>query len=238
MPESRFRADIIAVDRRPLFRLGLLAALREANADWHCTGVSFDDLRDALASTERKIVLLDLHIPALGSIEGLAGLCAHYPRHRFIAIAETDDPDAILAVLRAGARGYILRDADPIQFVRAIDIVMTEGVVAPASLTTAAFVHPIAAAVMHDPVAAPANDTAEQPVDADGFPEPALLHLTERQREVLRLLGEGCATKTIARRMDLAVGTVKVHLAAIYRTLGATSRLEAVAKAHRRHVGE
>jgi DNA-binding NarL/FixJ family response regulator len=62
---------------------------------------------------------------------------------------------------------------------------------------------------------------------------PALLHLTERQRHVFELLAEGCATKTIARRLDLAVGTVKVHLAAIYRTLGASSRLEALAKAHR-----
>jgi DNA-binding NarL/FixJ family response regulator len=62
---------------------------------------------------------------------------------------------------------------------------------------------------------------------------PVLSHLTERQRNVFELLAEGCATKTIARRLDLAVGTVKVHLAAIYRTLGASSRLEALAKAHR-----
>jgi DNA-binding NarL/FixJ family response regulator len=62
---------------------------------------------------------------------------------------------------------------------------------------------------------------------------PVLSHLTERQRHVFELLAEGCATKIIARRLDLAVGTVKVHLAAIYRTLGASSRLEALAKAHR-----
>jgi DNA-binding NarL/FixJ family response regulator len=55
--------------------------------------------------------------------------------------------------------------------------------------------------------------------------------LTSRQAEVYRLLAEGCSTKTIARRLGLAVGTVKVHLAGIYRALGATSRLEAVVKA-------
>ena len=60
---------------------------------------------------------------------------------------------------------------------------------------------------------------------------PLLAHLTERQIEVFRLLSEGCATKTIARRLGLAVGTVKVHLAAIYRVLGAHSRIEALAKA-------
>jgi DNA-binding NarL/FixJ family response regulator len=60
---------------------------------------------------------------------------------------------------------------------------------------------------------------------------PLLAHLTERQIEVFQLLSEGCATKTIARRLGLAVGTVKVHLAAIYRVLGAHSRIEALAKA-------
>ena len=57
--------------------------------------------------------------------------------------------------------------------------------------------------------------------------------MTDRQRDVFILLAEGCPTKTIARRLNLAVGTVKVHLAAIYRQLDASGRMEAVAKAHR-----
>ena len=60
---------------------------------------------------------------------------------------------------------------------------------------------------------------------------PLLANLTERQIEVFRLLSEGCATKTIARRLGLAIGTVKVHLAAIYRALDAHNRIEALAKA-------
>ena len=61
---------------------------------------------------------------------------------------------------------------------------------------------------------------------------PAIANLTGRQHDVFRLLAEGCATKTIARRLDLAVGTVKVHLAAIYRQLGVRGRLEALARVH------
>jgi DNA-binding NarL/FixJ family response regulator len=57
-----------------------------------------------------------------------------------------------------------------------------------------------------------------------------MVQLTGRQIEVFSLLSEGCATKTIARRLNLAVGTVKVHLAAIYRVLGAHNRVEAIAK--------
>jgi DNA-binding NarL/FixJ family response regulator len=67
-------------------------------------------------------------------------------------------------------------------------------------------------------------------VAAEKDTSPLLSHLTDRQAEVFRLLSEGCATKTIARRMGLAVGTVKVHLAAIYRVLGAHNRVEALAK--------
>ena len=62
------------------------------------------------------------------------------------------------------------------------------------------------------------------------------LHLTERQIEVFHLLSQGCATKTIARRLGLAVGTVKVHLAGIYRVLGAHNRVEAIARAGGVHV--
>jgi DNA-binding NarL/FixJ family response regulator len=77
-------------------------------------------------------------------------------------------------------------------------------------------------------------------LDRGPLPRPDLPHpslpplpsgLTARQTEVYQLLAEGCSTKTIARRLDLAVGTVKVHLAGIYRALGATGRLEAVVKA-------
>jgi DNA-binding NarL/FixJ family response regulator len=60
---------------------------------------------------------------------------------------------------------------------------------------------------------------------------PLIAGLTERQIEVFRLLSEGCATKTIARRLGLAIGTVKVHLASIYRALDAHNRVEALAKA-------
>jgi DNA-binding NarL/FixJ family response regulator len=92
---------------------------------------------------------------------------------------------------------------------RALETVLSGGVFAPAALAGVA-----------PPVHVPPAETS-----------PLLAHLTERQIEVFQLLSEGCATKTIARRLGLAVGTVKVHLAAIYRVLGAHSRIEALAKA-------
>jgi DNA-binding NarL/FixJ family response regulator len=130
-------------------------------------------------------------------------------------LSDQDDRAAILTCLEAGAQGYILKSTNPDQFVRALETILTGGLFAPASLS---------GVPIHPPMPTYRQDLQYSPV---------LAHLTERQRHVFELLAEGCATKTIARRLDLAVGTVKVHLAAIYRTLGASSRLEALAKAHR-----
>ena len=132
-----------------------------------------------------------------------------------VRVSEHSNGGDIHRALEAGAQGYILKSTNPDQFIRALETILTGGLYAPASLSFS----PI-----HPPVPAQRMEPAASPV---------LTHLTERQRDVFGLLAEGCATKTIARRLDLAVGTVKVHLAAIYRTLGASSRLEALAKAHR-----
>jgi DNA-binding NarL/FixJ family response regulator len=136
-----------------------------------------------------------------------------FPGRSFVVLADEDDRTTILECLTAGAQGYILKSATTTQFLRAIDTILCGGVFAPASLT-------------NPPFHAPAP-----PVQADVGGSEMLMHLTDRQRAVFALLAEGCATKEIARRLNLAIGTVKVHLAAIYRTLGARSRLEAVAKA-------
>ena len=126
-------------------------------------------------------------------------------------LADTDDRTAILESLGAGVNGYVLKSTTLSQLLRALETVLSGGVFAPAALAGAP--------------PPPPGHTPQSEIS------PLLAHLTERQIEVFQLLSEGCATKTIARRLGLAVGTVKVHLAAIYRVLGAHSRIEALAKA-------
>jgi DNA-binding NarL/FixJ family response regulator len=144
-----------------------------------------------------------------GSIDALRRLRNDFPQQRIVVLADTDDRASILECLGAGANGYVLKSTTMSQLLRALETVLSGGVFAPAALAGAP-----------PPVAVVETETS-----------PLLAHLTERQIEVFRLLSEGCATKTIARRLGLAVGTVKVHLAAIYRVLGAHSRIEALAKA-------
>jgi DNA-binding NarL/FixJ family response regulator len=209
------KTSALIVESHTLMRRALVALLREARPDWHCEDVEgLDELKTRLPESSPTMVLID---PRLCGLSGLRQLCVTFPRTTFVVLSDQDDRATILACLEAGAQGYILKSSSQDQFIRALETILLGGMYAPASLS----VTPI-----HPPVPAYRPELK---------PNPALSHLTERQRHVFELLAEGCATKTIARRLDLAVGTVKVHLAAIYRTLGASSRLEALAKAHRAH---
>lgn len=207
-------AAVVVLDRHPLFRLGAASLLRDAHPGWDCVeGEQLDDVHHVLMENDPAVVLVDPLLPEIVDMGGLQELIAEFPQHLFIATSDNDDRTTILGCLTAGARGYILRSTNTTQFLRAIETVISGGVFAPASLT--------GMAMQRSQIMVPTTGGAP------------LANLTDRQRDVFNLLAEGCATKTIARRLDLAVGTVKVHLAAIYRALGANSRLEAVAKAHR-----
>ncbi len=209
------KTSALIAESHTLMRRALVALLREARPEWTCEDVEdVAELRQRIGEFPPTLVLIDLRFCGL---DGLRGLRVAFPHTTFVVLSDQDDRTAILACLEAGAQGYILKSSSPDQFVRALETILAGGVFAPASLSGM-------------PIHSPVSAWQAQPTMS-----PLLCHLTERQRHVFELLAEGCATKTIARRLDLAVGTVKVHLAAIYRTLGASSRLEALAKAHRAH---
>ena len=213
MEHHHHPTTVVVLDRHALFRRGVVALLRDAHPDWRCSEAdSLDMLDPVLAEQANVLMLVDLHHPDLLARGGLERLITTHPHHKFAGLSDEDDRGTVLTCLTAGARGYILRSTNTTQFVRALETVLDGAVYAPVALTA-----------------------APRPV-AEVSAAATLATLTDRQRDVFNLLAEGCATKTIARRLDLAVGTVKVHLAAIYRALGATSRLEAVAKAHRLYV--
>jgi len=216
MEQEFTRIGALVADRQSLFRHGLAGLVREAWPEWVCDQAdSFTTVLDALAGGGIGLLLLDLDLPGMSGPEGIAQLRAVEPACHVMVLAGTDDRATILHCLSAGAHGFVLKSATPMQFLRAVETVLSGGVFAPGSL---------AGQPLREIAPAPLQTPAE---DLD----PVIAQFTDRQRDVFMLLTEGCATKTIARRLDLAVGTVKVHLAAIYRALGAHSRLEALAKA-------
>jgi DNA-binding NarL/FixJ family response regulator len=201
-------AEITALiaDRGTLFRHGLRGLLKEHRPGWSCAEAGTpEELLAYLLAEQVDLVLFDLQL----GVTLLRRLRHDFPHQRIVVLADSDERGQILECLGAGANGYILKSTTLPQLLRAMETVLSGSVFAPAALAGGP------SAVME-----PRETNAS----------PLLSHLTDRQAEVFRLLSEGCATKTIARRMGLAVGTVKVHLAAIYRVLGAHNRVEALAK--------
>ena len=207
MIEEFAEVTALIADRATLFRHGLRGLLKEHRPDWSCAEAGTPE--EMLAHLRAEPVDLLLFDMQLGGVAALLRLRQEFPHQKMVVLADTDDRTAILESLGAGVNGYVLKSTTMSQLLRALETDLSGGVFAPAALAGVA-----------PPVHVPPAETS-----------PLLAHLTERQIEVFQLLSEGCATKTIARRLGLAVGTVKVHLAAIYRVLGAHSRIEALAKA-------
>ncbi|HQT78830.1 MAG TPA: response regulator transcription factor [Rhodopila sp.] len=206
------RVDVLIAVQPILVRHGLVGMLTHCQPEWHLTEAdSLEAVLNSVSSTLPNLLLLDARLPSLDGINGMRRLRALAPEVKILVLADTDERMVILRWINAGARGYLTQSSDPGQILCAFSTVLAGGVFAPASLT-----RPI----------------SDRPTGLESrHPDDALAMLTERQREVFDLMAMGCATKTIARQLDLAVGTVKVHLAAIYRAFGAHSRTEAMARA-------
>jgi DNA-binding NarL/FixJ family response regulator len=214
----------LIVGRPTLFRHGLTVILRDHHQSW--TVIEHDSVAAALtARPVRKpdIVLLDERLPdpygapgggVQGGIHGLRQMRGLFPAAKFLILSDDDDRDQVLDFIDAGASGYVTTAANPSQVLAAFNTVLCGGVFIPAS--PPASVQPASHPTPHPAQRSP-----------HGF---AIAGLTERQRDVFDLMARGYPTKLIARELGLAVGTVKVHLAAIYRLLGAHSRTEAVAR--------
>ena len=200
--------QVVIADDHALIRQGLVALLRLAEPGWSLReAATLAELRARLAKAPCGLAVLDLRMPGM---EGRASLCrlrAEFPRLRLVVLSGIDDRAAILDCLAAGAHGYVLKTAPTACLLHALRQVAGGEVYVPPELAWCAT----------PPASAPAL-----------FPDLPRPNFTSRQQDVLALLAEGRSTKDIARALNLGVGTVKVHLSAIYRALGVRNRMEAV----------
>jgi DNA-binding NarL/FixJ family response regulator len=207
---------VVIADDHPVVRDGLSALLHSIPGievlDTAATG------REALraAVTHRPDVLvLDIQMPDLDGVTAAREIARAAPRVAILMLTMFDDDDSVAAALRAGARGYVLKGALQQEIVRAIRSV---------AAGEAIFGAGIAGKVL-------AQLTGPQRT-AGPFPE-----LTDRERDVLRLMAEGLPTATIATRLGLAPKTVNNHTSAIFAKLQVTSRAEAVVRARKAGLG-
>jgi len=205
--------NVLVADDHALIRQGLLRLLADAHPDWQFDEAgTLDEALAVLSAKHIDLLVLDLNMPGMDGETSLHALREGYPETRIAILTGNEDRSVILECLNAGVHGYILKSDAVTQLVFAIESVLAGHVYVPPSLTR----------LVHTPDHVP-HPPALPPQRVAGF--------TPRQREVLVLLAEGRSTKDIARRLDLGVGTVKVHLAGVYRVLGAQNRMEAVVKA-------
>lgn len=159
------------------------------------------------------VAALDIQMPGATGIEVTRQIKARYPHVRVLILTAYDDDPYIFALLRAGADGYILKNADSDELVRAVKDTAAGGKVLDPD---------IAAKVV-------AQMTSGKPAAARGQVEP----LTERELEILRLAGQGLTNRAIGLQLGISDRTVQGHLANIYGKLQVGSRTEAVTKALR-----
>ncbi len=201
---------IAIVDDHPIVRDGLVAAL-DGEREFRIVG-SLDSASDLLAKSKTlqpDIVLLDFEMPGLAGVEAVRALARDLPQTRIIVFTAYADDDKVIGAMQAGARGYVLKGAPATDVARAIRDVYAGG----------SYLPPAIAAVL-----------------ARQAREPRRTALTEREREVLRLVADGLSNKQVARRLGISERTVKYHINSVMTKLGADNRAQAVAVAVRRRL--
>jgi DNA-binding NarL/FixJ family response regulator len=195
---------LFLVDDHELFLAGVRSELGE---HFEIVGSSgdVDEAVNAIRSSSPDVVLIDVHMPGGGGIAVVRSLAETHPEVRFLALSVSDEPEDVIAMIRAGARGYVTKSIAPADLVAAIRQVDDGDAVFSPRL--AGFVLDAFAGSV------PASD-------------PDLDQLTPREREVLRLIARGFAYKQVARRLEISVKTVESHVSAVLRKLQLSSRHE------------
>jgi DNA-binding NarL/FixJ family response regulator len=210
------RAIAVVADDHELFCAGLSAMLkRDLGFDEVFEAGSLDEAVEHLSRNEVAFASFDLMMPGVTGMASLQGVREVFPSVRVAVVTASTQRENMLLALQAGMHGYVPKTFGIPEIARAIRQVMDGHVFVPPCLAEL----PLGAS---DLTAPHSEKTLVQAFKAE---------LTLRQREVLRLMAEGKSNKEIARALGLAESTVKVHVNALFRTLGVHNRLSAIGAA-------
>ncbi len=199
---------VFLVDDHAMFRSGVTSELAG-----HVQVVGeADDVQPAITAITESVpdvVLLDVHLPGGGGQAVVAAVKASLPEVRFLALSASDAPEDVIAVIRAGARGYVTKTISGPDLVDAVQRV---------AAGDAVFSPRLAGFVLDAFAAAPIGS-----LDRPSF-DPELDQLTTREREVLRLIARGYTYKEIAKELFISVKTVESHVSSVLRKLQLSTR--------------
>jgi DNA-binding NarL/FixJ family response regulator len=208
---------VLIVDDHQLFRAGVRSEL-EGLVDIAGDAATVEDAVREIAALAPDVVLLDVHMPDGGGVEVIRRAAAQGDPPRFLALSVSDAAEDVIAVIRAGARGYVTKSISGAELADAVRRVHDGDAVFSPKL--AGFVLDAFAGA---PPAAPARAAAG---DGDAGSDPDLDQLTPREREVLRHLARGYLYKEIALRLGISAKTVEAHVSAVLRKLQLSNRHE------------
>ncbi|MCG8490467.1 MAG: response regulator transcription factor [Sneathiellales bacterium] len=207
---------ILIADDHPLYRMALSGLLAQLDAETTIIDCNdFKELQEEMESetTLPDLIVLDIRMPGSSFEEALGKLKKEHPSIPVVVVSASEEVSDMTLALSLGADGYIPKSSTREVLISAIRLVLSGGKYIPSqafSITSSA-----SSAIS----APPANQ--EQSVQAT-------LQLTRRQKNVLELMAQGQSNKEIANALELAESTVKVHITAIFRTLGVSNRTQAV----------
>lgn len=199
--------DVLVVDDHPMMRRGIMELLdleEEINPVGEAA-TGKEALEKAL-TLEPDLILLDLNMPGMNGIETIKAMRSAGIDSRILIFTVSDDHRNVVDALKEGADGYLLKDMEPEELVANIIKAIDGKTAISAELTEA-----LATAIR-------SRETSEK-VNTSS--------LTDREKQVLKLVANGLSNKMIARKLDIAEGTVKVHVKRVLNKLGMRSRVEA-----------
>ncbi len=221
---------VLLIDDHPLILSALQSVIEGLGTDTTVIGVgSARAARETLkADSEFDFVLLDLHLGDADGFDVLVEFRAAYPALPVVVVSASDRSSDVIRAIDAGAMGFVPKRASNETLYEALNTVMSGAIYIPPMVMG---LEPLAARVEGDTVPSVLRVVRETAQDS-GFQTAAVplaeLGLTPRQTDVLGLLLKGLPNKLIARELNLSVETVKDHVAAVLRTLGVSSRTQAV----------
>jgi len=196
---------VFLVDDHQLFLSGVRSEL-EKDFDVVGSASDVDQAVDDIRLERPDVVLVDVHMPGGGGLAVVRNIGESNPDVRFLALSVSDSPEDVIAMIRAGARGYVTKSIAPDELAAAVRRIAADDAVFSPRL--AGFVLDAFADVV--------------PVEED----PELDRLTPREREVLRQIARGYSYKQVARRLSISIKTVETHVSSVLRKLQLSNRYE------------
>ena len=210
---------ILLVDDQTLIRQGIRMLLVGEN-DLEVIGEAGNghEALDQMMSLQPDVVLMDIRMPEMDGVSATREISQRFPGCAVIILTTFDDDETIFEGLRAGARGYLLKDINADEMTAAIRTVASGGALIQPSITRKVLAEFTRLA---NPLSQAGSTT----------PQPLIEPLTDREMEVLRLLAEGLSNREIAERLVITEGTVKNHVSNLIAKLNVRDRTQAILKA-------